>query len=140
MTPTEKDAMALAVLDNCCCILPMFAALDGLNYSRADLIEARAHLASRIAELEHLLTNAGVCELAARNVNVRSYMEEWEARANRAEAELAAVREAAGLNVLGMPVVENPKVPDGYAAIIQGGTVVGVIKVADATDAARGGE
>lgn len=53
----------------------------------------KAEIVARLAELEHLLTHAGVCELAARNVNVRSYMEEWEARATRAEAALAEARD-----------------------------------------------
>lgn len=45
---------------------------------------------------EHTLHTAGVCEIAAVNPNVASYMNEWEQRTTKAEAALAA--QAAEMN------------------------------------------
>lgn len=89
MTPTEKDAMALAVLDKwsdteerrCNHKSP------GKCSVCIQRREARAHLASRIAELEQALTFAR----QARDVAMHE-MQQSDARATRAEAELAAVR------------------------------------------------
>lgn len=52
----------------------------------------------RIEALEaelHALTCGGTCEVAARNPNVMSYMEHWEGRAEKAEAENQRLRDAA---------------------------------------------
>lgn len=54
--------------------------------SAADLIEQLAR------ERDFLLT-CGIIELAVRNPNVNSYVQEWEARAEKAEAENARLRE-----------------------------------------------
>lgn len=77
MTPTEKDAMALAAVDS---------AAHALKYAGAkhegvqQVIDARAHLANRIAELEDSLAYEVERARAAESI------------ATRAEAELAAAR------------------------------------------------
>lgn len=116
---TEKDAMALAVLDKA------HGTFDNIRFERRhdkpdvseywterirEVIEARAHLASRIAELE-----------SERN-EYRADAEIANARATRAEAELAAV-----LNFLR---------DDSLAATFQ---TLGQYRAA-AINAARGGE
>ncbi len=55
----------------------------------ARFIEAQA---AENAHLKHLLEFAGVAELGARNANVASYCNEWEARAEALEAENARLR------------------------------------------------
>jgi hypothetical protein len=44
----------------------------------------------------HLMKTAGIIEVAVRNPNVMEYMRHWEDRAEKAEAEVIALREAAG--------------------------------------------
>lgn len=93
MTPTEKDAMALAVLDEA-------ALSQTISADRKDMREARAHLASRIAELEETREvlfggldrdrdNITTRNLAVVAINALARERD---RATRAEAELAAVR------------------------------------------------
>lgn len=48
--------------------------------------------AERVAEVEARYKTDGVCEIAAANPNVASYCQEWEQRAERAEAENAELR------------------------------------------------
>jgi hypothetical protein len=55
--------------------------LDAIKRVIAERDDARA-----------LLRTAGVAELATHNVNVKSYMEHWETRAQKAERDLAEVR------------------------------------------------
>jgi tRNA C32,U32 (ribose-2'-O)-methylase TrmJ len=43
--------------------------------------------------LVDLLTKSGIIEVAVRNPNVMSYMEHWEGRAEKAEAEVERLRE-----------------------------------------------
>lgn len=43
-------------------------------------------------ELRHKLTTAGIAELSVDNHNLSSYMKHWESRAEKAEAELAALK------------------------------------------------
>lgn len=96
MTPTEKDTMALAALTDAA---NAFAGQHGLA-----VLDARAHLASRIAELE--MESAGVTAAYERftaytithngamrycSAEMRDAYAEMSARAIRAEAELAAV-------------------------------------------------
>jgi uncharacterized protein YhaN len=68
----------------------------------AELEAAKAGLASgsfykeadidRLMEDRDTLTSAGIVEIAARNPSVMEYMRHWEARAEKAEAELEAVK------------------------------------------------
>ena len=50
----------------------------------------------------------GIIELAVRNPNVKSYMEHWEARAEKAEAENARLREALEKIAKNSPDETNP--------------------------------
>lgn len=111
MTPTEKDAMALAVLrenaddiGRCATIFReshMAAAFaltaDQMDRASVEIAEARAHLASRIAELEAELAREKDYSAGAANRVLKAELAERKtaARATRAEAELAAVREDA---------------------------------------------
>lgn len=153
MTPTEKDAMALAVLDACAEKLLLHHRrnaeyVGGVEHSdlQERIREARAHLASRIAELE-----------SERN-EYRADAEIANARATRAEAELAAVREDAEryrwLRDNCVPCGGDEEVPHARIRVCLGRkgknihwfdligprNRVGVISLDAAIDAARGGE
>ena len=59
---------------------------------------------AEIAKLRHeidMLTNGGIIEVAVRNPNVADYMAHWEARAEKAEAELSRRTPASGAGVVG---------------------------------------
>ncbi len=113
MTPTDKDAMALAAIERAVRYLEPNELIVGTHMATSaaiELREARAHLASRIAELEAHLE----ASIAMTGENLR--------RATRAEAELVAV-----LNFLR---------DDPLAATFQ---TLGQYRAA-AINAARGGE
>lgn len=136
-TPTDKDAMALAVFD---------LVLDG-QHTHSEIIEARAHLASRIAELEHQVSVlVPALERSAKG------WEESLTRATRAEAELAAVREDAkdAQHVIWLLLRSNGgaltisaqaarELDPGQAAIERTTAPSGEVALR-AIDAARGGE
>jgi len=51
---------------------------------------------ARVKELEDILFRSGIVEISVRNPSVLDYMRHWEGRAEKAEAELAAMRKARG--------------------------------------------
>lgn len=102
MTPTEKDAMALAAIQ-------AVADWDS-TLCRAPLLEAKAHLASRIAELEmvvvgviaayerftaYTITHNGAMRYCSSDM--RDAYAEMRERATRAEAELVEYQRAASM-------------------------------------------
>lgn len=70
---------------------PEWPAADG------PVIDTLCDMALRLAaaerELEHFRTS-GIVEIAVRNVNVRSYIDHWEGRTEKAEARVAALEAA----------------------------------------------
>jgi hypothetical protein len=68
---------------------------DGFYYAAADVERARAADAQQIAALRaenEQWKTWGVIEIAIRNVNIASYMNEWEGRTLKAEAQLTALQ------------------------------------------------
>jgi hypothetical protein len=80
-----------------------------------ELAKERDRLKAENEQLTALLTTASIIEIAVRNVNVASYMEHWEKRTERAEAQLAqhhadleaAVRWALALGHRGRFVIQD---------------------------------
>lgn len=132
MTPTEKDAMALAVIERLVRAAHLAYAMPPTDDEVTALREHIAHLASRIAELEAERDEAN--ERAARTA--AQYQHEFEAhgqtieRAERAEAELAAAKVDAErgreISVAFLPVMEAMRPL--------------VLNLERLKDAARGGE
>ena len=89
------------------CDGPVFAAIQAIQAERDQLR----------AEVERLKT-CGIVELAAINSSVLEYCKHWEARAERAEAELAAEREKVRVLHKALKNIKNSIcriVPDGYS-------------------------
>jgi hypothetical protein len=61
--------------------------------ARKIALDLAAENAALKAEVD-TLTKSGICEVAARNPSVMEYMAHWENRAEKAEAEVARLREA----------------------------------------------
>lgn len=169
MTPAEKDAMALAVLrenaddiGRCAAIFReshMAAAFaltaDQMDKASVEIAEARAHLASSIAEMEETREvlfggldrdrdNITTRNLAVVAINALARERE---RATRAEAELAAVRANAERYVwlrsqdLGHAYIENilfETIIDDYSPPYR--SLKHTAGLDAAIDAARGGE
>jgi len=57
-------------------------------------------------ELDHF-ANSGIIEVAVRNASVSEYMHHWEGRAEKAEAEIARLRE--GLEAIAQSVTPFPR-------------------------------
>lgn len=136
MTPTEKDAMALAVLDRAAqaayerCECPDSISCTECNLA-APYRRARAHLAARLAEqaeqIESLTTQRDLLQAA---------MDSRTARMERAEAELAAVKVNADRYIF------TRDDPSAGAQIMVDGSLRELFgdELDAAVDAARGGE
>lgn len=154
MTPTDKDAMALAVLDEV--IRRTEAQMPTPSNRRGestmhpchfveymhDLKQARAHLASRIAEVEAELDSVRMEASALKDCRstLLNECDRQEARATRAEAELAAVR-ANAERYLHLREANNADPTPFIAQRYEHGIMQWTGEEADAAvDAARGGK
>lgn len=66
----------------------------GKEYIRKDLYGAIAKERDELKAKVERLTSGSVCEIAATNANVMSYVQHWEGRAEKAEVEVERLREA----------------------------------------------
>lgn len=65
---------------------------EGLTVAHSEAKRLREER-DEVSEELHLMKTAGIIEVAVRNPSVMEYMQHWEGRAEKAEEELAKVRE-----------------------------------------------